>query len=48
MSPLGVTDIALAVVLGSAFGLGVCLLVSLTPRWGAPSWRAGSHRTSAM
>ncbi|HXR43389.1 MAG TPA: type II secretion system F family protein [Pseudolysinimonas sp.] len=37
MSPVGVTDIALAVVLGSAFGLGVCLLVSLTPRWGAPS-----------
>ena len=37
MSALGVTDIALAIVLGSAFGLGVCLLVSLTPRWGAPS-----------
>ena len=37
VSPLGVTDIALAVVLGSAFGLGVCLLVSLAPRWGAPS-----------
>ena len=37
MSPLGVTDIALAVVLGSAFGLGVCFLLSLTPRWGAPS-----------
>jgi len=37
VSPLGVTDIALAVVLGSAFGLGVCFLLSLTPRWGAPS-----------
>ena len=37
MSPLGVTDIALAVVLGSAFGLGVCFLLSLTPWWGAPS-----------
>ena len=37
MSPVGVTDIALAVVLGSAFGLGVCVLLSLTPRWGAPS-----------
>lgn len=37
MNPLGLTDIALAVVLGSAFGLGVCLLVSLAPRWGAPS-----------
>lgn len=37
MSALGVSDIALAIVLGSAFGLGVCLLVSLTPRWGAPS-----------
>lgn len=37
MSALSVTDIALAIVLGSAFGLGVCLLVSLTPRWGAPS-----------
>jgi len=37
MSALTVTDIAMAVVLGCAFGLGVCLLVSLTPRWGAPS-----------
>lgn len=31
------TDVALAIVLGAAFGLGVCLLVSLAPRWGAPS-----------
>jgi tight adherence protein C len=30
-------DLAFAVVLGTAFGLGVCLLVSLAPRWGAPS-----------
>jgi tight adherence protein C len=37
MSPLGMTDLALAAVLGTAFGFGVCLLVSLTPRWGAPS-----------
>ncbi len=37
MNSLGVTDIAYAVVLGTAFGLGVCLLVSLVPRWGAPS-----------
>lgn len=31
------TDAALAVVLGTAFGLGVCLLLSLAPRWGAPT-----------
>lgn len=31
------TDVSLAVVLGGAFGLGVCLLLSLAPRWGAPS-----------
>lgn len=31
------TDLALAVVLGSAFGVGVCLLLALVPRWGAPS-----------
>jgi Flp pilus assembly protein TadB len=37
MSPLGMTEIALSVVLGTAFGFGVCLLVSMTPRWGAPS-----------
>jgi tight adherence protein C len=37
MSPLGTTDIALAIVLGTGFGLGVCLLLSLAPRWGAPS-----------
>ena len=37
MNPLGMTDIALSVVLGITFGFGVCLLVSLTPRWGAPS-----------
>jgi len=37
MTPLVATDLAFAVVLGGAFGLGVCLLVSLAPRWGAPS-----------
>ncbi|TDN92552.1 type II secretion system F family protein [Microbacterium sp. BK668] len=31
------TDAALAVVLGAAFGAGVWLLVSVTPRWGAPT-----------
>ncbi|NYE19978.1 type II secretion system F family protein [Microbacterium immunditiarum] len=31
------TDLALAVVLGGAFGVGVCLLLALVPRWGAPS-----------
>jgi tight adherence protein C len=31
------TDLAFAIVLGGAFGLGVCLLFSLAPRWGAPS-----------
>jgi tight adherence protein C len=37
VSALTATDVAFAVVLGGAFGLGVCLLISLTPRWGAPS-----------
>src|SRR5215213_4956440 len=37
MTLLAVTDLAFAVVLGGAFGLGACLLISLTPRWGAPS-----------
>ncbi len=36
MTPLA-TDLALAVVLGGAFGVGVCLLLALVPRWGAPS-----------
>ncbi len=37
MSPILATDLAFAVVLGGAFGVGVCLLFSLAPRWGAPS-----------
>lgn len=37
MIAMGTSDIAYAVVLGTAFGVGVCLLVSLAPRWGAPS-----------
>jgi len=35
--PFGVNDVAYAVVLGTALGVGVCLLMSLAPRWGAPS-----------
>ncbi|WP_239525794.1 type II secretion system F family protein [Microbacterium sp. B35-30] len=31
------SDVAFAVVLGTALGVGVCLLISLAPRWGAPS-----------
>lgn len=31
------TTLAYAVVLGSALGIGACLLASLMPRWGAPS-----------
>lgn len=31
------TQLSLAVVLGGAFGVGICLLLSLAPRWGAPS-----------
>lgn len=31
------TDLSLAIVLGGAFGVGVCLLLSLAPRWSAPS-----------
>ncbi|MDL9980923.1 type II secretion protein F, partial [Microbacterium candidum] len=37
MSGFTPTDIALAVVLGTAFGLGVWCLLALIPRWGAPS-----------
>lgn len=37
MSVLGIDDLAFAIVLGSALGVGVCLLLSLAPRWGAPS-----------
>lgn len=37
MIAMGTSDIAYAVVLGTALGVGVCLLVSLAPRWGAPS-----------
>lgn len=37
MSAILATDLAFAVVLGGAFGVGACLLVSLAPRWGAPS-----------
>ena len=37
MIALGTSDIAYAVVLGTALGVGVCLLISLAPRWGAPS-----------
>lgn len=32
-----VNDLAYAIVLGAALGIGVCLLLSLAPRWGAPS-----------
>ncbi|MFT4230115.1 MAG: type II secretion system F family protein, partial [Microbacterium sp.] len=31
------TDLSAAVVLGTAFGLGACCLLALTPRWGAAS-----------
>lgn len=37
MTVVSPTDAAFAVVLGTAFGLGVCLLASLVPRWGAPT-----------
>ncbi len=37
MTPLVVTDAALAVVLGGALGVGMWLLLSLAPRWGAPT-----------
>jgi tight adherence protein C len=32
----GATDAALAVLLGGAFGVGICLLLAVAPRWGAP------------
>ncbi|MFB7891493.1 type II secretion system F family protein [Microbacterium sp. NPDC056044] len=37
MTGFAMGDVAYAVVLGTALGVGVCLLVSLAPRWGAPS-----------
>ncbi len=37
MTAFTTTDLAFSVVLGTALGVGVCLLVSLAPRWGAPS-----------
>ncbi|KAA9111584.1 type II secretion system F family protein [Microbacterium rhizomatis] len=35
MNTLALTQLATAIVLGTTFGAGVCLLVSLAPRWGA-------------
>ena len=37
MTALVMTDAALAIVLGGALGFGVCLLLSVAPRWGAPT-----------
>lgn len=37
MISLAMSDLAYAIVLGTALGAGVCLLMSLAPRWGAPS-----------
>lgn len=37
MTGFAATDLASAAVLGTAFGIGVCLLLSLAPRWGAPT-----------
>ncbi|MBU4465713.1 MAG: type II secretion system F family protein [Actinobacteria bacterium] len=37
MIVLGLTDAALAILVGAGFGIGACLLLSLVPRWGAPT-----------
>lgn len=37
MTGFAMSDIAYAVVLGTALGVGACLLIALAPRWGAPS-----------
>lgn len=37
MSAIALTQLATAIVLGAAFGIGLCLLLSLAPRIGAPS-----------
>ncbi|WP_167050288.1 type II secretion system F family protein [Microbacterium halimionae] len=37
MMPLTATSLALSVILGAAFGAGVCCVVAASPRWGAPS-----------
>jgi tight adherence protein C len=37
MSGIAMGDVAYAIVLGTALGVGVCMLVSLAPRLGAPS-----------
>jgi tight adherence protein C len=35
--PFGANDVAFAIVLGTALGAGACLVLSVTPRWGAPT-----------
>ncbi|QKJ19164.1 type II secretion system F family protein [Microbacterium hominis] len=37
MTGVAIDALAYALVLGISFGVGVCLLVSVAPRWGAPS-----------
>ena len=37
MMGFAANDLAFAVVLGTALGAGACLVVSVVPRWGAPS-----------
>jgi tight adherence protein C len=37
MTGFAMGDLASAVVLGTALGVGLCLLIALAPRWGAPS-----------
>lgn len=37
MTGTAMADVAYAIVLGTAWSVGVCLLMSLAPRWGAPS-----------
>lgn len=37
MTGFALGDLASAIVLGTALGIGLCLLISLAPRWGAPS-----------
>ncbi|MFT4219877.1 MAG: type II secretion system F family protein [Microbacterium sp.] len=37
LAPGALADVAVAIVLGAAFGLGACCLLAATPRWGAAS-----------
>ncbi|UUT35486.1 hypothetical protein [Microbacterium elymi] len=44
---IGITNAALAIVLGGGLGAGICLLLALPPGGVRRAWSEGSRRTSA-